>query len=80
MLAAFLIWHVADMKFSGLFSVLVVAAFVGAVASAPAQTQTEPSEKTDRNPIIDRSVMKATAAFSVGTTPNTALKGLVCVV
>ena len=54
LLTPFLVWHVADMKFSGLFSVLVIAAWVGAGASVPAQTQTERPKKTYRNPIIDR--------------------------
>ncbi len=54
MLAAFLVWHVAGMKFSGLFLALVIAALVGVVSSAKAQTQTERAKKTYRNPIIDR--------------------------
>ena len=42
------------MKFSGLFSALVGAALVGAVAAALAQAPATRPERTYRNPIIDR--------------------------
>jgi len=42
------------MKFSGLFSALVIAALVGGVVPTQAQTPATPSKRTYRNPNIDR--------------------------
>lgn len=49
-----MVWHVAGMKLSGLFSVLVIVVLVGGVAPARAQTPQAHTKKTYRNPIIDR--------------------------